>query len=227
METTSGSRSPVSCREFIFSTTCFGTCSEFFKRLSVARLHDLVSYFVHRTSCNAVSGSLDALQDSVSGHGNGNSHVDGPAGRLGTAWCTPKFLDSGEVGDEVREAGCSALRIAPRAHARRWRSAERRRDEPVSPFVSRSRKHEETSGPRALGSSSLAGVRKSGGPGVRHSLGMQTHPEVVAVADPRTPGPPDPRLDESRTPPLSCTRDRHLALLLLRLLLLRLSPGGP
>jgi len=35
-------------------------------------------------------------------------------------------------------------------------------------------------------------------------------------------------LDGSRAPALSCTRDRHLAqLLLLRLLLLRLSPGGP
>src|SRR5678816_1576255 len=146
METTSGSRSPDSCREFISCTTCFGTCSESWKRLSVALLHLLVSFFAHRTSCNADSGTLDALKDNDSRHGNGNSHVDGPAGRLGTAWCTPKFLDSGEVGDEVREAGCSALRIAPRAHARRWRSAERRRDEPVSPFVSRSRKHEETSG---------------------------------------------------------------------------------
>ena len=195
METTSGSRSPVSCREFIFSTTCFGTCSEFFKRLSVARLHDLVSYFVHRTSCNAVSGSLDALQDSVSGHGNGNSHVDGPAGRLGTAWYTPKLLDSGEVGDEVREAGCSALRIAPRAHARRWRSAERRRDEPVSSFVSRSQSSEAR---RDLRAPRLGVFFISGGPEVRRS-GGSTQPRDANASrgrcsrgppDSRTPGPP-------------------------------------
>ena len=144
METTNGSPSPASCPGFTFCSMCSGTCSECRKRMSVALLHALVSYFAHRTSCKAASGALDALQDRVCRHRNGNSHVDGPAGRLGTTWCTPKFLVPGEVGDEVREAGCSALRIAPRAHARRWRSAERRRDEPVSPFVSRRRKHQET-----------------------------------------------------------------------------------
>src|SRR5215217_884353 len=143
MATTSGSASPISSPECVSCTTCFGTCSESWKRLSVASLHSLVSYFVHRTSCKAASGALDALQNLACRHRNGNSHVDGPAGRRSTTWCTPKFLVPGEVGDEVREAGCSALRVAPRAHARRWRSAERRRDEPVSPFVSRRRKHEE------------------------------------------------------------------------------------
>ena len=164
METTSEYQFPTSCPGFTSCTTYCATCSDSRKRLSVARLHALVSYFAHRTSCKAASGALDAFQRRESRHRNGNSQVDGPAGRLGTTWCTPKFLVPGEVGNEVSEAGCSALRVAPRAHARRWRSAERRRDEPVSPFVSRRRKHEGTPGLQVLGSSSFRG---SGSPAIR------------------------------------------------------------
>src|SRR5690242_20550220 len=100
METTSASPSPTFCPGFISCTTSCATCSDSRKRLSVAPLHGFVSYFAHQTSCIAASGAVDALQHRNSRHRNGNSLGDGPAGRLGTTWCTPKFLVPGEVGDE-------------------------------------------------------------------------------------------------------------------------------
>jgi len=56
---------------------------------------------------------------------------------------------------DLPEAGCTALRFAARAHARRRRSAQWRRHEPVSPLVSRSlyRTRPRSSGDRPLGAS--------------------------------------------------------------------------
>ena len=62
---------------------------------------------------------------------------------------------SPERWNDLPEAGCTALRFAARAHARRRRSAQWRRHEPVSPLVSRSlyRARPRSSGDRPLGAS--------------------------------------------------------------------------